>query len=107
MAFLNLILPFVDPVTREKIKFNPRVVDQGIMAADQVMKEWGGIVDFEYEHVNYWAELVHLCETRGEQCLQRWRVLGGTVGISEWDIKQQGQDAAKIQLEETMDSEKN
>lgn len=105
MTFLNLIFPFVDPVTREKIKFNPKVVDQGIMAADQVMKEWGGIVDFEYKHDEYWVELVRLCETRREQWLQRWRLLGGTVGISEWDLKQKEQDGEKVQFQDTTVSE--
>jgi phosphatidylinositol/phosphatidylcholine transfer protein len=90
MAFLNLIFPFVDPVTREKVKFNPKVVEQGIMTPDQVMSEWDGSVDFKYEHEEYWEELVELCETRRTAWLQRWRSLGGTVGISEWDYKQKG-----------------
>ena len=90
MAFLNLIFPFVDPVTRVKIKFNPKVVEQGIMAPDQVMAEWNGSVEFEYSHEEYWKELVRLCETRRKTWLQHWRTLGGTVGVSEWDYKMGG-----------------
>ncbi|KAF8510786.1 CRAL-TRIO domain-containing protein [Gautieria morchelliformis] len=100
MAFLNLIFPFVDPVTREKVKFNPKVVEQGVMAADQVMTEWDGSVEFKYEHEEYWEELVQLCETRRTAWLQRWRSLGGTVGISEWDYKQKGEENETPQLGE-------
>lgn len=102
MAFLNLIFPFVDPATREKIKFNPKVVEQGIMAPDQVMKEWGGSIEFEYKHDEYWKELVQLCGTRRQMWLERWQALGGTVGISEWDYKQRGEESKPPQLEETV-----
>lgn len=86
--FLSLIMPFVDPVTRQKIKINPNVVEQGIIDADQVFQEWGGTVDFEYKHEDYWPELVKLTQDRRQKWLERWRALGGTVGISEWDYKQ-------------------
>jgi phosphatidylinositol/phosphatidylcholine transfer protein len=100
MAFLNLIFPFVDPVTREKIKFNPKVIEQEIMETDQVMTDWGGNVDFEYKHEKYWKELVRLCETRRNTWLERWRALGGTVGINERDYKQKGEGSAKPDPEE-------
>lgn len=95
MAFLNLIFPFVDPVTREKIKFNPKVVEHGLINPDQVMTDWGGSVEFQYKHEAYWTELVRLCETRRETWLKRWRALGGTVGISEWDYKQRGEESTR------------
>lgn len=100
MAFLNLIFPFVDPVTREKVKFNPKVVEEGIMEPDQFMTEWGGSVEFEYKHEEYWKELVRLCETRRQMWLQRWRGLGGTVGINEWDYKQGSEGSQPPQLED-------
>ncbi|KAF8575184.1 CRAL/TRIO domain-containing protein [Ramaria rubella] len=94
-AFLNLILPFVDPVTREKIKFNPKVVEQEIMSPDQVMKDyWGGSVEFEYKHDEYWPELIRLCKARRESWLRNWRALGGKVGTGEWEIKQPGEENA-------------
>jgi hypothetical protein len=87
-VFLNLIMPFVDPVTREKIKLNPKVVEEGIIDADQVMKEWGGSIDFEYKHEEYWPTLIQMTQSRREQWLERWRSLGAEVGLSEWDYKQ-------------------
>lgn len=81
-------MPFVDPITRQKVKINPNVVEQGIIEADQVFQEWGGTVDFEYKHEDYWPELVKLTQGRRQKWLERWRALGGTVGISEWDYKQ-------------------
>ena len=86
--FLNLIFPFVDPVTREKVKINPKVVEDGIISSDEVMKEWGGSVDFEYNHEEYWPELVRICEERRTKWFERWKALGGKIGTSEWDYKQ-------------------
>jgi len=85
--FLNLIFPFVDPVTRAKVKLNPKVVEQDLIAADEVMKEWGGKINFEYKHEEYWPELVKICEERRERWFKRWKELGAKVGISEWDYK--------------------
>ncbi|KAJ8456349.1 hypothetical protein ONZ45_g18756 [Pleurotus djamor] len=67
-AFFKLITPFIDPVTRAKMKFNPQVLDEGIFTPDMLMKEWwGGDVDFEYDHKKYWPALVSLCEERRAQ----------------------------------------
>jgi hypothetical protein len=74
-------------VTRVKIFFNPEVVPQGLIAADQVTKEWGGTIDFIYEHEQYWPALNSLCEERRKAQMERFRELGAVVGLSEWDIK--------------------
>ncbi|KIJ52629.1 hypothetical protein M422DRAFT_26201 [Sphaerobolus stellatus SS14] len=87
--FLNLIFPFVDPVTRAKIKINPKVVEDGIIESEETMKEWGGSVEFEYKHEEYWQELVKICETRRTSWFERWKALGGKIGTSEWDYKQE------------------
>ncbi|KAI5119418.1 hypothetical protein M0805_009869 [Coniferiporia weirii] len=87
-AFFKLIMPFVDPITRNKVKFNPRIFDDGFFAKDQVMKEWWeGDREFEYDHERYWPALVSMCEERKKQQMQRWKELGAKVGISELDIK--------------------
>jgi len=80
---------FVDPVTREKIKFNPEVVKEGYVLPEQLMTAsgWGGSQEFEYVHEKYWPALVELCETERRARMDRWRALGGKVGLSEWDIK--------------------
>lgn len=90
-AFFKLIMPFVDPVTREKIKFNPEVVKEGYFTPEMLMSgTWEGECDFEYEHEKYWPALVTLCEDRKRAWLQRWRALGATVGIEEWEYKRDG-----------------
>ncbi|KAG6909051.1 hypothetical protein DXG01_002203 [Tephrocybe rancida] len=86
--FYKLINPFIDPVSREKMKFNPRTVEDNLFTGDMLMAEWwGGDRDFEYTHEKYWPALVKLCESRQEMSLSKWRALGGTVGLKEWDYK--------------------
>jgi hypothetical protein len=88
-AFFKIIMPLVDPVTREMVKFNPKVIEEGHISADQLMNAggWGGAVDFEYDHDKYWPALMELTKKRREEQMQRWRDLGGKVGADEWIIK--------------------
>lgn len=86
--FFKVIMPFVDPVTRAKVKFNPRVIDEGTFESSQIMREWwGGERDFEYDHARYWPALVRMTQERRERMMQRWKELGGKVGTSEWEMK--------------------
>lgn len=82
-------MPLVDPVTRDKVRFNPNVVEEGLVDADKLMNVsgWGGSVDFDYDHAKYWPALIELCKTRREEQMARWKALGGRVGIDEWSIK--------------------
>lgn len=48
---------------------------------------WGGDRDFKYEHDKYWPALVEMCDLRRQAQMDKWRELGGTVGLKEWDIK--------------------
>lgn len=50
-------------------------------------KWWGGSVDFEYEHEKYWPALVSMCDKRREEQMEKWKQLGGIVGLKEWDVK--------------------
>ena len=82
-------MPFVDPITREKVKFNPDIFEEGIFSLDMVMKEWwGGSQDFDYVHEKYWPNLIELCESRTKDWMKNWRGLGGKVGTKEWEYKQ-------------------
>ncbi|KAF5391499.1 hypothetical protein D9757_002415 [Collybiopsis confluens] len=82
--FFKIITPFIDPVTVQKLKFNPNVVQEQIFAENQVMKDyWGGNQDFEYQHEKYWPALIQLCQSRKAQWLENWKRLGGTIGIHE------------------------
>ncbi|KAG6813394.1 hypothetical protein H0H92_011371 [Tricholoma furcatifolium] len=87
-AFYKLINPFIDPVSREKMKFNPRPIEDNLFTGDMLMSEWWrGDCDFEYVHDKYWPALVKLSASRRESWLEKWRALGGTVGLKEWEYK--------------------
>ncbi|KAF7336683.1 CRAL-TRIO domain-containing protein C23B6.04c [Mycena venus] len=87
-TFFKLITPFVDPVTRNKMKFNPQVIQDGIFAPEMVMTQWwGGACNFEYEHDKYWPALIALCDERTKAWTAAWQKLGGKVGIKELDYK--------------------
>ena len=86
-AFFKLITPFIDPVTREKMRFNPQVVQEGLFTADQVWEDFGGDIKFDYEHGKYWSDFVEVAKQRRQAMMDRWRALGAKVGLREWDIK--------------------
>ncbi|KAH9838326.1 CRAL-TRIO domain-containing protein [Rhodofomes roseus] len=91
-AFLKLIMPFVDPRTRDKIRFNPDCIKEGLFAPDMLMREWGGACDFEYDHARYWPAVVRMCDEHRQHRLEVWREMGAKVGIREWDIKGQAEN---------------
>lgn len=106
-AFFKLIMPFVDPITRAKVKFNPSIFDDGHMTPDMVMKEWwGGEREFIWDHAKYWPALVSMCEERRTKQFERWRALGGKVGESELAIKGGEEAASKSQQMPSSDVEK-
>ena len=87
-AFFKIVMPLLDPITRQKVKFNPQVLEDGLFTADMIMKDWwGGEPEFEYVHEKYWPHLVSLCEGRVMTWTQNWRALGAKVGTSEWAYK--------------------
>ncbi|KAF8656275.1 hypothetical protein AX16_002711 [Volvariella volvacea WC 439] len=87
-TFFKLITPFIDPVTREKMKFNPDIIQDKFFAPEQAMDQWwGGSQHFVYEHEKYWPALVRLTESRIEAYFKKWKELGGKIGIKEWDYK--------------------
>ncbi|KAI0250225.1 CRAL-TRIO domain-containing protein [Lactifluus subvellereus] len=88
-AFFKMISPFIDPVTRNKMKFNPKPVEDGLFKADGLVKEsgWGGSRNFEWDHEKYWPQLVRMCAEITAKQMARWRRLGARVGCDEWDYK--------------------
>jgi CRAL/TRIO domain len=88
-AFFRMISPFMDPVTRNKLKFNPNPIKDGIFAADELFKEggWGGTRDFVWDHEKYWPAFVRMCDEIAEGQMARWRKLGAQVGCDEKDYK--------------------
>ncbi|KAF8604267.1 CRAL/TRIO domain-containing protein [Ceratobasidium sp. AG-I] len=85
--FFKAIMPFVDPITRAKVKFNPSIIKDGLFEQSQAMREWGGDLDFVYEHEKSWPAMVELCASLRAERKVRWQKLGAAVGLSEWDIK--------------------
>ena len=87
-AFYKLITPFIDPITRSKMRFNPKLVEDGLFKAGQLMKDgWGGARDFQWDHDKYWPQLAQLAGDLRTQHKARWRALGARVGLREWDYK--------------------
>jgi hypothetical protein len=80
-AFLKLISPFIDPVTKTKIKYNEPLTDH--VPAAQLMKASGGDVDFKYDHSIYWPALANMAAERKQQRQQRWEKAGKIIGESE------------------------
>jgi len=86
--FLKIITPFVDPVTREKAKLNCQVAEDGLVAREQLVKDgWGGNIDFEYEHEQFFPALIKMTSERKERWMAKWKKLGATIGTKEWDYK--------------------
>ncbi|KAF4120681.1 CRAL TRIO N [Geosmithia morbida] len=81
-GFFKIITPFIDPVTREKLKFNEDmrqyVPPQQLWSAD-----WGGEMDFEYDHEVYWPAINKLCRERRAEKKRRWEAAGSEVGELE------------------------
>jgi hypothetical protein len=54
--FYKGISPFLDPVTRDKMRFNPNIFD--LVAPDQLTTEFGGEYAFEFDKDEYWNQIV-------------------------------------------------
>ncbi|KAF2825760.1 CRAL/TRIO domain-containing protein [Ophiobolus disseminans] len=80
-AFLKLIGPFIDPVTKTKIKYNEPLTDH--VPASQLMTASGGEVDFKYDHSIYWPALADMAAERRRQRVERWEKAGKIIGESE------------------------
>lgn len=81
-GFFKIITPFIDPVTREKLKFNDDM-KQYVPAEQLWSSDWNGDLDFEYDHETYWPALNEMCKQKREQRLARWAAAGKVVGESE------------------------
>ena len=84
-AFLKLVSPFVDPVTKAKIKYNEPLTDH--VPSAQLFRDAGGAVDFEYDHDVYWPALTALAEQRRRERTERWDKSGKPLGVSELFLK--------------------
>ncbi|GMG12454.1 CRAL/TRIO domain protein [Aspergillus flavus] len=85
MGFFKLITPFIDPLTRQKLKFNEDL-RQHVPAA-QLMKSMGGDVEFRYDHATYWSTLNQLADQRKAAYRERWIQGGKRIGEYENYLK--------------------
>lgn len=95
-AFLKVINPLIDPVTRSKLSLPDSPDLSFAVPPTQLEKTFGGQVDWgtygEKEHAEYWLGsqgIVALAAARKQKGLEKWRTLdGGLVGRREWDWKE-------------------
>ena len=80
-TFFTLISPFIDPITREKIKFNEDMTKY--VPGSQLLKECGGEVELKYDHSQYWPALTKLAEIRSNAYKERWISAGKKIGERE------------------------
>ncbi|KAA8910519.1 CRAL/TRIO domain protein [Sphaerosporella brunnea] len=84
-GFFKLINPFIDPLTREKLKFNENLRDH--VPPEQLDKRFGGDCEFDYDHSKYWPELCRLTDEKRAQMTARWIAGGSKIGASEFELK--------------------
>lgn len=80
-GFFKLITPFIDPLTREKLKFNEDM--RQYVPEEELWTGFGGTLDFEYDHETYWPALRKLCEEKRAFRKQRWVEGGSHIGEDE------------------------
>lgn len=57
--FYKGISPFLDPVTRDKMRFNPDLLE--LIPKEHLDADFGGDYQFEFEPVSYWEQIVSKC----------------------------------------------
>ncbi|KAF7974884.1 hypothetical protein HWV62_11021 [Athelia sp. TMB] len=57
--FYKGISPFLDPVTRDKMRFNPDLLE--LVPREQLDADFGGDNEFEFEKDSYWKQVVEFC----------------------------------------------
>ncbi|GJC93362.1 CRAL/TRIO domain-containing protein [Colletotrichum higginsianum] len=81
-GFFKLITPFIDPMTRDKLKFNEDM--RQYVHEDQLWTEFGGgKLEFEYDHAVYWPVMNDVCKEKRDFYAARWVAGGKQVGELE------------------------
>ncbi|KAG7927309.1 hypothetical protein KL925_002680 [Ogataea polymorpha] len=85
-GFLKLCWPFVDSFTKQKCKFDEPFGE--FIPPEQLAVNYGGDVNFEYVHDEYWPAMVELRNKKREVYIENYHRLGGGIGLSETDLRQ-------------------
>lgn len=80
-TFFKLISGFIDPVTKEKMKFNEP--QKNYVPEQQLWRDNGGLLEFDYEHQKYWPALDEECKRRRRAYRERWERAGKRIGEFE------------------------
>ncbi|KAH8898544.1 cral trio domain-containing protein [Thozetella sp. PMI_491] len=80
-GFFKLITPFIDPLTRDKLKFNEDM--RQYVPEEQLWTEFNGKLDFDYDHEVYWPALAALCKERRDARWEKWIAGGKHIGEHE------------------------
>ncbi|KAF1826969.1 CRAL/TRIO domain-containing protein [Dissoconium aciculare CBS 342.82] len=94
-TFFKLISPFIDPVTRDKMRFNEDL--KQFVPAEQLLDQYGGQVKFEYDHSVYWPAWTEECRKRREAYRERWEQGGKMLG--EYEAYLRGGDHPSLRQE--------
>ncbi|GAA5954211.1 hypothetical protein JCM21900_006963 [Sporobolomyces salmonicolor] len=87
-AFYRLVSPFVDPITKEKIRFLDKPDATSLIPSQQLQTIFGGDINLQYDHSVYFPALTKLCMERKAANLNRWRKWGeGRCGLDEAVIR--------------------
>ncbi|KAL8995520.1 MAG: hypothetical protein Q9188_006788 [Gyalolechia gomerana] len=84
-TFFKLINPFIDPATREKLKFDQDL--RQFVPPSQLLKTHGGDVNFVYDHDVYWPALNELAAKKRAMMMERWEQAGKKIGESEYYLR--------------------
>lgn len=93
--FFKIITPFIDPNTREKLKFNENLKEY--VPPSQLYSLFGGDCEFEYDHQIFWPAYLSLAKERRDKYFSNWKVAGGGIGQSEWDLRADWKEDARKQ----------
>lgn len=84
--FLKLCWPFVDPYTKQKCKFNEPF--NGYVSPEMLAYNFGGDVNFEYDHSEYWDDFISHAERKQNRIFENYETLGGGIGLSEFNLRE-------------------
>ncbi|KZF26647.1 pleiotropic drug resistance protein [Xylona heveae TC161] len=95
-TFFKLISPFIDPLTREKLKFNEGI--RQYVPPAQLLTTHGGDAQFEYDHSIYWPTLNKIAAERRAAYRERWVKAGRRVGEHETYLRG-GDEPCLVEIE--------
>ena len=96
-GFFKVITPFIDPYTKEKMKFDEDLWK--LVPSEQLLTSYGGDCVFEYDHKVYWPKLNEMVEERRREMKERWERAGKKVGESEAYLKGVGEPVRDVGVE--------